>query len=308
MLLDQGESSVLVESPTYSGALAALYPMRLNIAKVPSDDDGLQPDALQHTLETWDESKAPRPRVLYTVPNGCNPTGASLSLNRRHRVYELCCEHDIIIMEDDPYFYLQYTSPRLPSLFSLDTEGRVLRFDSFSKIVSSGLRMGFVSGPPALLEQLQLHGQAVSLHASGISQALLLKVLEAWGADGFHQHVNEVVAFYARQKEAFFASAERHLSGLASWNPHVSAGMFAWLKTHVPDTKALIQEKAVDAKVLLVPGEAFIAPDKCDLRAQRFDALPRSPSPYVRAAYSTATPQDMDTALQRLASLLRAEQ
>eukprot|EP01147_Barroeca_monosierra_P000883 gene883-7902_t len=330
MLLDPGKSSILVESPTYSGALAALYPMRVNIVKVSSDDNGLDADVLERILKAWPAEKGDRPRVLYTIPNGCNPTGASMSLERRHLIYDICRKYDVIILEDDPYYYLQFSSPRLPSLFSLDTDGRVLRFDSFSKIVSSGLRLGFVTGPSQLINQLQLHGQAVSLHTSGISQALLLKLLDFWGLHGFHNHVDEVVAFYEKQKEIFLHAANEHLSGLADWNHNIQAGMFSWLQTSVNDTKVanylicidlwisfpssreidvcpytskkLIEEKAVEAKVLFVPGSAFFAPDT-DLRTGSNHVPVKTP--YVRAAFSTATEEEMNEALQRLAVLLR---
>eukprot|EP00729_Bicosta_minor_P000409 gene409-15879_t len=169
----------------------------------------------------------------------------------------------------------------------------VIRFDSFSKILSSGIRMGCVTGPQALVQQLSLHAQAVNLHPSGLSQAVLLKLMQHWGTDGFEAHVKSVCAFYQAQRDAFLASADKHLTGLAEWT-RPEAGMFSWIELFgVDDSFALISEKAIEEKVLLVPGSVFLSD-------------PDAKSGHVRAAYSTASPEEMDEALARLARLLRA--
>ena len=188
---------------------------------------------------------------------------------------------------------LQFGDARQASLLSMDTDARVIRFDSFSKILSSGIRMGCVTGPQALVQQLSLHAQAVNLHPSGLSQAVLLKLMQHWGTDGFEAHVKSVCAFYQAQRDAFLASADKHLTGLAEWT-RPEAGMFSWIELFgVDDSFALISEKAIEEKVLLVPGSVFLSD-------------PDAKSGHVRAAYSTASPEEMDEALARLARLLRA--
>lgn len=196
MLMEEGES-VLVESPTYSGALAALHPMNLNLVGVETDGDGLKPESMAALLDGWDESlQGPKPRVLYTIPTGSNPTGATLSDARRCAVYETVCRHDLLLLEDDPYWHLQFCrqEDRPSSFLKLDTEGRVLRFDSMSKILSSGLRFGWATGPAGLMERLELHGQSSHLHASGVSQAVVLALLERWNSegDGWEKHLDTV--------------------------------------------------------------------------------------------------------------------
>jgi kynurenine/2-aminoadipate aminotransferase len=111
----------------------------------------------------------------YTIPTGANPTGASLTLERKKTLYRLAQQYNLLILEDDPYYFLQF-NPCVPSFLSMDVDGRVLRFDSFSKILSSGLRVGFVTGPSELLNRLNLHTQASNLHPSGLSQAVVVKV------------------------------------------------------------------------------------------------------------------------------------
>ena len=175
----EGQPPVLVESPTYSGSLAYLQPTGVELVGVPTDGGGLDPQALDAILRHWDDG--PRPRVLYTIPVGGNPTGASLSLERKREIYGIAREFDLILLEDDPYYWMQFGGERTPSFLSLDADQRVLRFDSFSKLLSSGIRVGFCTGPPRLVERIELHAQASVLHGSGVSQALVAGLFDAFG-------------------------------------------------------------------------------------------------------------------------------
>eukprot|EP00408_Alexandrium_pacificum_P005822 CAMPEP_0171208146 /NCGR_PEP_ID=MMETSP0790-20130122/27940_1 /TAXON_ID=2925 /ORGANISM="Alexandrium catenella, Strain OF101" /LENGTH=260 /DNA_ID=CAMNT_0011673737 /DNA_START=1 /DNA_END=784 /DNA_ORIENTATION=+ len=225
-------------------------------------------------LANWGSSAAgragaPKPRVLYTIPVGSNPTGASLSAERKAAIYEVARKHGMIIMEDDPYYYIQFNEggARTPSFLSMDVDGRVLRFDSFSKLVSSGLRLGFVTGPSQLLDRLELHQQATSLHTSGVSQAIATALFDHWqGQSGagdrwqrFEEHVSKVCALYRSQRDSALSSAEKHLAGLARWHAP-RAGMFLWLELlGVQDSSRLVKEEAVKEGVILVPGGSFVA-------------------------------------------------
>eukprot|EP01098_Paradermamoeba_levis_P006140 TRINITY_DN2548_c0_g1_i2.p1 TRINITY_DN2548_c0_g1~~TRINITY_DN2548_c0_g1_i2.p1 ORF type:complete len:321 (-),score=75.79 TRINITY_DN2548_c0_g1_i2:227-1189(-) len=291
MLIEPGDN-VLVENPTYSGSLAALRPLKCNLIGVETDEEGLCPNSLEQILETW-PSQSPRPKILYLIPVGSNPTGSSIPLDRKKKIYLLARKFNLLILEDDPYYFLQYSSKRIPSLFSMDVDGRVLRFDSFSKILSSGLRVGFVSGPSPLITQLNLHEQASNLHTSGVTQMMVAKLMQKWKVEGFLHHVSSVGGFYLEKRNSFLSLCDRHLSGLADWSPP-TAGMFVWLKLrNILDSNHLIKTKALDKKVLLVPGVAFSP------------AGPSKASNYVRASFSLATDQEMEVALSRLALLLR---
>ena len=194
----------------------------------------------------------------------------------------------------------------------MDVDGRVLRFDSFSKLLSSGLRVGFVTGPPELIQRIEFHAQASVLHSSGISQALVSGLFDSWGPakneepnnkeqngavvsssyDGFVKHCEGIVDFYRVRRDAFVESAHKHLGPELVEFSIPDAGMFCWLKfLTVKDSDAFIKQKAKDAKVLLVPGQSFDPLDKT--------------SSYARAAYSTASLEEMDVALERLGVLLR---
>ena len=148
-----------------------------------------------------------------------------------------------MLLEDSP------GEERVPSLYSLDQEQRVIRFDSFSKVLSAGMRLGWVSGPSCLLDFVNLHMQASSLHTSNISQLLAYGLLSQWGEEGLERHITEVQRFYRHKRDTFVALAEKHLEGLAEWSIP-TAGMFLWINLlGVPDSKKLIEEHARDRKV-----------------------------------------------------------
>ncbi|KAJ3085497.1 hypothetical protein HK100_009032 [Physocladia obscura] len=290
MLLSEGDV-LLCESPTYVGSLSYLRPLSCKFVNIITDADGLIPDALESALKNW-KDLATRPRVLYTVPIGGNPTGCSTTVERKKRIYEIAHQYNIIILEDDPYYYLQFGAERDVSYFSMDVDQRVIRFDSFSKTLSAGLRVGWVSGPKPLIERIVFHSQSSIVHASGVSQLLVLKVLQHWEISGFIAHTVKVSNFYKEKSDAFLASAERHLKGLAEWVAP-KAGMFVWIKLlGINDSAKLIKEKAVEKKVLLVPGVEFFP----NMQA----------TPYVRASFSIASTSEIDVALSRLAEIIRS--
>ncbi|XP_053716611.1 kynurenine/alpha-aminoadipate aminotransferase, mitochondrial isoform X2 [Synchiropus splendidus] len=296
MLVGPGDN-VLLDTPTYAGTLAALQPLGCNLINIPSDQYGIIPAALKEILSRWDPAEVHKPgstapRVLYTIPNGGNPTGASMTTERKREVYQLAREYDMLIIEDDPYYFLQFHKPWAPTFLSMDVDGRIIRTDSFSKILSSGLRIGFVTGPKPLVDRVVLHIQASTMHTSTFTQLMVSQLLHSWGQDGFLQHVDGVVEFYRTQRDAMISSAEKWLKDLAEWHAP-SAGMFLWMRLKgVADTQQLIMEKALEKEVLLVPGGAFMinSSERC---------------PYVRAAFSQATPEQIDEAFRRLSSLIR---
>ncbi|XP_028997727.1 kynurenine/alpha-aminoadipate aminotransferase, mitochondrial isoform X2 [Betta splendens] len=296
MLVNPGDN-VLLDAPTYPGTLAALQPLGCNIISVPSDQHGIVPSALKEILSRWDPSQvhAPgstAPKILYTIPNGGNPTGASLTPERKQQVYELAQQYDMLIIEDDPYYFLQFNKPLAPTFLSMDVDGRIIRTDSFSKILSSGLRIGFVTGPKPLVERVVLHIQASTMHTSTFTQLIVSQLLHSWGQEGFLQHIERVIEFYRKQRDAMICSADKWLKDVAEW--HVpSAGMFLWIRLKgIADTQRLIMEKALEKEVLLVPGGVFMINSTL-------------PCPYVRAAFSLSSPEQIDEAFRRLSLLIK---
>lgn len=162
--------------------------------------------------------------------------------------------------------------------------------------MSSGIRMGFVTGPKPLVDKIVLHLQVSVLHASSLSQVLVLQLLNHWGHDGFMNHIHEIEGFYEKRRDAMIAAAERHLTGLCEWNVP-KAGMFLWIKVlGVEDTWKMIMEDGLKNNIMLVPGKVFMTPDSFQTEAK---------SPYLRASYSLAPVEKFDVAFARLAQLIK---
>ncbi|KAH8074790.1 PLP-dependent transferase [Cristinia sonorae] len=294
-LINPGES-VLVESPVYAGVLPMFQALHCDLVEVETDSNGISSDSLRKTLESWPASKA-KPKVLYTVPYGCNPTGMTATIERRREVLQLAREHNLLILEDDPYYYLYYGDlPRPPSYFALELEqpevGRVLRFDSLSKILSSGLRIGFVSGPDPLLQAIDMHTAVSSLQTSSLTQTIAFALLNQWGYDDFVTHTQNVSAFYRAKRDVFEAAMRNHLEGLVEWDrPH--AGMFFWFKLLLDDddSESLVRTRAYENGVLALPGTVFLPDGR--------------KTAYVRAAFSLLDGDQAEEACRRLGEVVR---
>ncbi|KAG8978528.1 hypothetical protein FRB90_008407, partial [Tulasnella sp. 427] len=195
-LLNPGDP-VLIEAPVYGGVIPILEALKCELVEIPTDAEGLRTADLRSILEAWPDSR-PRPRAIYTVPYGCNPTGTTASLERRKELLALARQYHFLILEDDPYYYLYYgEQERPPSYFKMEAEdghpvGQVVRFDSLSKILSAGLRLGFVSGPSRVVDAIALHTSSANLQTSSTAQAIGFAMLSHFGYDGFQKHTEYV--------------------------------------------------------------------------------------------------------------------
>lgn len=299
-LVDPGDP-VLIEKPVYAGVIPIFEALHCEMIEVETDGEGLNSLSLCETLENWPSSK-PRPRVLYTIPYGCNPTGATTSLTRRKEVLDLSRKYNFLILEDDPYYFMYFgASPRIASYFMLEAQtgdrsvGRVLRFDSFSKILSSGIRIGFVTGPTPLLDAIDRHTAIANLQSSSFSQAIILTLLRSWGREGFLAHVENVAAFYRAKRDVFEAAMRRHLHDIAEWNTP-EAGMFFWFRLLLGkdgDSEIVIRTKAFEGGVLALPGTVFFANG--------------AHTAYVRASFSLLEEEQVNEALRRLRVVILKE-
>lgn len=296
MLLDPtGGTGVVVSDYAYAGALSMMGPYRPRYVTVETDALGMVPARLREAVEA---SEVP-PALLYINTTGANPTGAVVPEDRRRAIYDICSEHDILILEDDPYYFLQFdpaalSDRRLPTFINLDRDGRVLRFESFSKLVSAGMRVGFVVGPRPLVERIRLHTQISNMHASNVAQALLARLLDRWGHEGLLDHARGVAAFYRARRDAVLRLAERHLAGLCEWTAP-EAGMYLWLRVRgCADTTELARVHALRRGVLVMPGSAY-SPD------------PGRPCPFLRLSFSVAGDEEVEVAFAALAEVIREE-
>ncbi|KAF4613658.1 hypothetical protein D9613_007468 [Agrocybe pediades] len=289
--------SVLIESPVYAGVIPMFHALHCNqIGIFPTI---FLPPCFLNLLSTLfllnrgGNGCARHSLLLFALHPRTVAYGQAETKSSVHRSL-----WDFIILEDDPYFYLYYgKEPRYPSYFTLELEepevGRVLRFDSLSKILSAGIRIGFASGPEALLNAIDQHTATSNLQTSSLTQAIAYKLLDSWGYEGFKTHTERVSEFYRQKRDVFENAMKKHLTGLAEWSSP-EAGMFFWLKLLLSDNQGegegdseiAIKTKAFEKGVLALPGTHFLPNGRA--------------TPYVRASFSTTGEEDVDRAVRRL--------
>ena len=246
MLCDRGDW-ILAEEFTYSGTLEGAKPLGIDVVGVKMDEFGLMPGDLDLILSTWDPARGPKPFVLYTVPSGQNPTGITQTAERRRAIYQVAERHDLCIIEDDPYYFLQlgdgvrdgavqitpaeYLRKLPPSYLSLDVSGRVLRLDTTSKILAPGLRCGWLTGCCELVAKFLNHTEFSTVAPAGPSQVMLHKLLdETWGHEGFIRWLVHLSQQYARRRDVVVDACVRHLPReICSWG-FPTTGMFLWIR------------------------------------------------------------------------------
>lgn len=254
MFIDPGDR-ILVESPTYLGALQAWSAYGPQYVTVPSDEAGMVVDALEQALRA-------KPKFIYLVPNFNNPTGRTLSLERRRRLIEIAARHGVPIVEDDPYGQLRFEGEMLPSLVSLAGgrgpangayHGSVIYLSSFSKILAPGFRLAWVCAEPEVIATLTRGKQGADLHTATLSQTIAWEVAK----DGFlNRHLEVIRRTYRERRDVMLAAMQQHFPASARWN-RPEGGMFLWceLADGVDATERL--RAAVPKKVAFVPGASF---------------------------------------------------
>ncbi|KAK4884051.1 hypothetical protein RN001_000322 [Aquatica leii] len=300
MCLEEGEP-VVVQNPLYSGTETVLKPFKPTLIPIAQDHDGMIPESLRSALQDWEKKcllsngEYKMPKLMYINPTGSNPTGTTMPVERRLEVYRICCEYNLLILEDDAYCFMNFTETSLPSFLSLDTQGRVVRFDSLSKVLSSGLRIGWVTAAKPLIQNMELHIQSSYLHSSTLSQVLTYNLLNNWGFEKLLSHFESVRNYYKARRDVTLAAMDRHLKGLCEWTVP-NGGMFVWIKVHgVADVYDMLMTRGIKKMITFVPGHAFMAD-------------PAEACSYIRASYSKATPKQTDKAMCLLAELIREEQ
>lgn len=283
VLVDEG-SRVLVETPTYLGALQAFSPMEPTIVSVASDDEGPLVDDFAATAG-HDSGRA---RFMYLLPNFQNPTGRTMSEARRAALVAKADELGVPLVEDNPYGDLWFDQPPPAPLTARNPEGCIY-LGSFSKVLAPGLRLGYVVAPKAIYPKLLQAKQAADLHSPSFNQRLVAEVLK----DGFlERHVPTIRALYKRQRDAMHAALERELANLGVTWSRPDGGMFLWARLPEGMNAIELLPEAVERNVAFVPGAAFYA-EAPDART-------------LRLSFVTASPAQIDTGIKALADTVRA--
>ncbi|EON16994.1 MocR family transcriptional regulator [Cupriavidus sp. GA3-3] len=246
VMIDPG-SKVLVETPSYLGALQAFSLFEPEFVSIPSDDKGLLPEALTPELTAG-------ARFLYALPNFQNPTGRRLPLERREALVARAKEQGVLLVEDDPYGALSYTGDQLPSLLSMNPDG-VIYMGSFSKILAPGMRLGYVIAPPELHFKLCQAKQASDLHTPTFTQRVAYETIR----DGLlDTHIPTIRELYGKQCQYMLDALKRHMPKGVTWN-EPEGGMFIWMELPEGLDSMVILEEAVKRNVAYVPGAPFYA-------------------------------------------------
>ncbi len=282
-ILIDADSRILVETPTYLGALQAFTPMEPRVVSVDSDDSGV----LAEDLRAKAGQGGDRARFVYLLPNFQNPTGRTMTEARRAAVAAVAAEAGLPIIEDNPYGDLWFDTAPPPSLASRHPDGTVY-LGSFSKILAPGLRLGYLVAPRALYPKLLQAKQAADLHTPSFNQRIVSEVLK----NGFiDRHVPTIRALYKQQCEAMLAALDHEMAGLDFSFNRPAGGMFLWARLPEGVDAVGLLPKAVDKNVAFVPGAAFYA-DHADPRT-------------LRLSFVTASVDQINTGVAALAQAIR---
>lgn len=263
VLLDEGDP-VVVEAPTYLGALQAWQPYGPRFVSVPSDDDGMRVDRLEAILKRY------RPKLIYILPNFQNPAGTTLSRERREHLVRLANDCGVPLIEDDPYGELRYEGEHLPPVIALDCQkliaegkasrngffkGNVIYLSTFSKTLAPGLRLGWVIGPVEVVQKLVQAKQGADLHTGTFTQMVAYEVIRGNFLDN---HVRRIRAVYRQRRDAMLAAMEQYFPPGVTWT-QPQGGLFLWVRLPEGlDTESMLHD-AVAQKVAFVPGRSFFA-------------------------------------------------
>lgn len=279
IFLNPGDK-VLLEKPSYLGAIQAFESYQASYVLVPMDEGGMVTDGLAELL-----SKE-RVKFIYALPNFQNPSGRTMSLERRCQLVEVANRHGVPIVEDDPYGELRYEGQHLPSLKSMDTEDLVISLGTFSKILAPGLRLAWMVLPDKLFDMVLLAKQPADLHTSTIAQMVTWDICQ----DGFvERHLSTIKSVYHERRDAMLDALEAHFPLNARWTKP-EGGLFVWAELPEEiDARELLVE-AVREKVSFVPGQSFFADG--------------SGTNTMRLNFSNVTPERLKLGVERLGRAL----
>lgn len=275
VFLDEGDA-LLCESPTYLAAIGAFRAFRPRFVEVPSDDEGMVTSELAQLL-----ARTERARFIYVIPDFQNPSGRTWSRERRSALLDLAARAGIPIVEDSPYAELRFEGTPLPSIKAMDRRNVVVHLGTFSKILSPGLRVGWMTAPAPVLEKYVLLKQGTDLNTSTFAQQVLAAYLELGDLDG---HIELVKAECRRRRDAMVAALERELPGASFTRPH--GGLFLWVELPESMSARTLLKIALDCGVAFPPGGSFFPNGGHDNT--------------LRLAYSDSAPSRIEEGIRRL--------
>ncbi|MFZ6727218.1 PLP-dependent aminotransferase family protein [Undibacterium sp. MH2W] len=279
VLIDEG-SKILVETPSYLGALQAFSVYQPQFESVDTDEHGLIPASVA--------AKGEGARLMYALPNFQNPTGRTLSIERRMELVDTCARMGIPLIEDNPYGDLCYSGEPLPKMLNMNPDG-VIYMGSFSKVLTPGIRLGYVVGPAPLIRKLEQAKQAADLHTAQLTQMVVYEVIK----DGFlAEHIPTIRSLYASQCNVMLEAMTKFFPESVTWTRPLG-GMFIWvtLPAHI-DSQSLLDE-AIAQNVAFVPGGPFYANEAAKNT--------------LRLSFVTVSPERINEGIEKLGKLIKAK-
>ncbi len=292
VLIDPGDV-VVAEAPTYPGALHTFRSSGARFALVPCDHEGMRTELLAETIERARAATGRLPKLIYTIINYSNPSGACLAEGRRRRLAEIAARFGIPVLEDDPYGELRYSGERIPTLFSM-APGGVLYASSFSKVLAPGVRVAWAVGDAGLIRKMVIAKQGMDLCTSVVAQVLVAEYCRRGHLDG---HLGKIRAHYAAKAAAMGAALREHLSPQSASFSEPTGGFFFWVRLAC-DGQELFQ-RGIEQGVAFLPGET------CFPDADETVGEPSDGRRFARLCFTFAQPPEIVEGAKRLAAAMR---
>ena len=277
------EETVICEAPSFIGSLNDFRSYRAKLVGIPMDPDGMNMEALEKALQTEKNVK-----FIYTIPNFQNPSGITMSLEKRKKLYALAKQYSVMILEDNPYGDLRYEGEALPTIKSMDEDGIVMYAGSFSKVISPGMRVAYAIGPKPVIQKMTVCKQGQDVHTNIWSQVLCYRFMTEYDFDA---HLENLRTIYTKKRQLLLDLMEKHLAPHITWDDF-NGGLFAWC--HLPkgiDMMTFVQ-KALEKKVCVVPGTAFLTSEN-------------EPCDAFRINFSTPTDEQLTKGIELLGETIR---
>ena len=280
-LINPGDR-IIVEDPSFLGNLQCMRLYEAELVPVRSDEGGMDPEHLEALI------RETRPKMIYTIPTFQNPTGKTLGLERRKRVAELANQYGVVVAEDDPYRDLRYRGTDLPPIKTFDENGWVVFMGSFSKVISPGLRVGYIAGNAEIIRKCTVGKQSTDVHTSNLNQAIVDQFLRR---ELLPEHIRTICAGYGAKMDRMLSCLETFPSGVRFTRPE--GGLFIWAELPEKIDAVSMLAQAVERKVAYVPGTYFCV-DGGHLNT-------------IRLNFSNSTPEQIDTGMAALREIIEQQ-
>ena len=281
-LVNEGEV-IITEAPSFIGSLNSFRAYNAKLVGVEVESDGMSTEKLEEALKA-----NPNTKFIYTIPNFQNPSGVTMSLEKRKKLYELAQKYNVLILEDNPYGDLRYSGEFLPSIKSFDTDGRVIYAGSFSKVISPGIRVAYVIAPKPIIQKMTVCKQGSDVHTNIWSQMLCYEFLTKYD---FEAHLEKLRTIYRAKAKFCMDLLDRYCAPEITYDK-IDGGLFIWCK--LPDGVDMLDyvKKAIENKVCVVPGNAFLTDET-------------ESSSGFRINFSTPTDEQLEKGIKALGALIK---